>query len=163
MNQVVGKKGLRVVKQKMCSSLKDAISFAQDDLNIPPSVPSAHDETENQNSSNENEDMEGSSVAGDSHNGLLGRGNNLPQSEKNYAPSSLSSSSSYCVVKPCRGVASDDVYFCKNLQDVKDAFQRIHHTPIFGSSVGATHESVVRLGMLLRHLRHCFCEFFFKI
>ena len=143
MNEVVGKKGLRVVKQKMCSSLKEALSFAQDDLKIP----SAHDSTVTPTSSSSattiatsnkddsNEDSTNQSE--NNNNGLLGRGSNLPQSIPNDT-----GTSSYCVVKPCRGVASDDVYFCKNLQDVKDAFQRIQHTPVFGS-VGATHESVV--------------------
>ena len=141
MNEVVGKKGLRVVQQKMCSSLKEALSFAQDELKIssihqPTELPTSsstittsNKDDSKQNSTNQSEN---------NNNGLLGRGINLPQSIHNDV-----GSSSYCVVKPCRGVASDDVYFCKNLQDVKDAFQRIQDTPVFGSSVGATHESVV--------------------
>lgn len=135
MNQVVEKHGLRVVKQKMCSSLEEAIFFAKDELKIPSMQVSGtlHEPSSSKltvrDSILENIEM----------NGLLGRGINLPQSEEKKM------SSSFCVVKPCRGVASDDVYFCKNVQDVENAFQKIHHTPVFGSSDGTTHESVVSL------------------
>lgn len=39
----------------------------------------------------------------------------------------------WVVVKPIRGVASDDVYLCKNLASVQRAFEKIHGSPIFGS------------------------------
>jgi predicted ATP-grasp superfamily ATP-dependent carboligase len=37
------------------------------------------------------------------------------------------------VVKPVRGVASDDVHLCKDLSSVKQAFAKIHGSPVFGS------------------------------
>ncbi len=131
MNQVVAEHGLRVVQQRMCSSLETAMSFAREELKIQSTEHADTLEVSSIHSyiKKDDENMK--------NNGLLGRGNNLPPAKEN------NQTTKYCVVKPCRGVASDDVYFCKNLEDVKDAFERIHHTPVFGSSVGATHESVV--------------------
>lgn len=37
------------------------------------------------------------------------------------------------VVKPVRGVASDDVHLCKDLLSVKEAFVKIHGSSVFGS------------------------------
>ena len=37
------------------------------------------------------------------------------------------------VVKPVRGVASDDVHLCKDLSSVKEAFDKIHGSSVFGS------------------------------
>ena len=39
----------------------------------------------------------------------------------------------WVVVKPVRGVASDGVHLCKNLSSVKEAFDNIHGSPIFGA------------------------------
>lgn len=40
---------------------------------------------------------------------------------------------SMVVVKPVRGVASDDVHLCKDLLSVKQAFAKIHGSPVFGA------------------------------
>lgn len=154
MNQVVGDHGLRVVRQQFCSTLDEALAFAHDDLNVPStdssattsSIPSSPEiNIERNKRDDERLDI-------DDNTGLLGKGTNIPtaipsdanQEEKQQTLSLLSSSAAaYCVVKPCRGVASDDVYFCTNLQDVEEAFQKIHHTPVFGCAAGETHESVL--------------------
>ena len=159
MNQVVGDHGLRVVRQKFCSTLDEALAFAHDDLNVPStdssattsSIPSSPEiNIERNKRDDERLDI-------DDNTGLLGKGTNIPtaipsdanQEEQQQSLSLLSSSAAaYCVVKPCRGVASDDVYFCTNLQDVEEAFQKIHHTPVFGCAAGETHESVVCLDIV---------------
>lgn len=140
MNQVVGSRGLRVVRQKLCSTLEEAISFAKDDLNLPSSrVNDRKESTYPPKRRNK-----------DQHLGLLGKGSNVPvptELSNDDCKDPSSTLSSYCVVKPCRGVASDDVFFCKNTNDVKKAFEKIHRTPVFGSSEGLKHESVVRSNM----------------
>ena len=40
---------------------------------------------------------------------------------------------SFVVVKPNRGVGSEDVYLCKDMESVKSAFQCIHGEVVFGS------------------------------
>jgi len=44
-----------------------------------------------------------------------------------------STKKSRVVLKPTRGVASDNVHLCSNLNQVKKAFEEIHQTEIFGS------------------------------
>ncbi|KAL7539664.1 hypothetical protein ACHAXR_010057 [Thalassiosira sp. AJA248-18] len=47
------------------------------------------------------------------------------------------------VVKPLRGVASDDVHLCSDLPSLRKAFTKILQSPIFGSSTAAQHEQVL--------------------
>ncbi len=47
------------------------------------------------------------------------------------------------VVKPHRGVASDDVHLCSSMKSLRDAFTKIHSSPVFGSSTAAKHQSVL--------------------
>jgi len=47
------------------------------------------------------------------------------------------------VVKPHRGVASDDVHLCSNMKSLREAFAKIHSSPVFGSSTAAKHQSVL--------------------
>ena len=47
------------------------------------------------------------------------------------------------VVKPHRGVASDDVHLCSNMKSLRQAFNKIHSSPVFGSSTSAKHQSVL--------------------
>jgi len=127
MNDVLSKKGLRTVRQKMCGSLDEALEFATElgvsadgdmiELSENSFAPSPH--------SNES----------DLNVGKLGRASN--------APLNRSGNGKYCVVKPTRGVASDDVCFCSSLNDVKDAFERIKGTSVFGSIKGEKHDSIV--------------------
>ena len=39
----------------------------------------------------------------------------------------------WAVVKPVRGVASDDVHLCKSLLSIRHAFEKIHGSSVFGS------------------------------
>ena len=134
MNEVVGRNGLRVVKQKLCSTLDDAMSYAKDELKLVSSVTATTiTPLEGKNTDQTQIIMNNHQII-NQHTGILGQGRNDKHA---------SSLSSYCVVKPCRGVASDDVYFCKTLEDVKEAFQRIHETPVFGCANGSKHESVL--------------------
>ena len=54
-----------------------------------------------------------------------------------------SDSSTLVVVKPLRGVASDDVHLCQDMPSLRKAFLKILHSPIFGSSTAAKHEKVL--------------------
>lgn len=47
------------------------------------------------------------------------------------------------VVKPLRGVASDDVFLCSDMTALKTAFKKIYHSPIFGSSTSSKHNEVL--------------------
>ncbi len=47
------------------------------------------------------------------------------------------------VVKPLRGVASDDVHLCSNLASVRMAFNKVHQSPVFGSPTASKHERVL--------------------
>jgi hypothetical protein len=51
--------------------------------------------------------------------------------------------STMVVVKPLRGVASDDVHLCNNMTSLRRAFAKIYHSPIFGSSTASRHEQVL--------------------
>lgn len=51
--------------------------------------------------------------------------------------------STLVVVKPHRGVASDDVHLCSNMESLRQAFNKIHSSPVFGSSTSAKHQSVL--------------------
>ena len=51
--------------------------------------------------------------------------------------------STLVVVKPHRGVASDDVHLCSNMESLREAFAKIHSSPVFGSSTSAKHQSVL--------------------
>ena len=139
-NQVVGDNGLRVVRQKLCSTLDEAIAFARDTLHLSTAASSASlDSTDDLTST------PGVIQQADKSIGLLGKGSNFPTGLNidNNQSSISSPSSTYCVVKPCRGVASDDVQFCQTLDEIKNAFQQIHQTPVFGCASGTRHESVV--------------------
>ncbi|KAL3774936.1 hypothetical protein ACHAW5_001298 [Stephanodiscus triporus] len=52
-------------------------------------------------------------------------------------------SSPLVVVKPLRGVASDDVHLCSNFSTLREAFTKILHSPVFGSPTAAKHEKVL--------------------
>jgi len=133
MNKCVAEHGLRVVRQKMCSTLTDAVNFATE-LGVC-NLKSDDDKYESnkagcslENSDNDNMEKINS--------GLLGRASNISHE--------LSPIGKYCVIKPFRGVASDDVYFCPNIDAVEDAFEKVHGSVVFGSTTGGErHESVL--------------------
>ncbi|KAL3823811.1 hypothetical protein ACHAXA_011598 [Cyclostephanos tholiformis] len=53
------------------------------------------------------------------------------------------SSSPLVVVKPLRGVASDDVHLCSNFTTLRKAFSKIINSSVFGSPIAAKHEQVL--------------------
>ncbi|KAL7449385.1 hypothetical protein ACHAWC_001451 [Mediolabrus comicus] len=57
--------------------------------------------------------------------------------------SEATNTSTLVVVKPHRGVASDDVHLCSNMESLREAFTKIHSSPVFGSSTSAKHKSVL--------------------
>ena len=52
-------------------------------------------------------------------------------------------SSPLVVVKPLRGVASDDVHLCSDFPTLRKAFAKILNSPVFGSPTAAKHETVL--------------------
>ena len=62
------------------------------------------------------------------------------ESAKEFA-NELLAANERVVVKPRRGVASESVYLCENLQDVEDAWNKITQTAVFGSR--GKHETVL--------------------
>lgn len=129
MNDVLSKKGMRVVKQRMCATLEEAIEFAKE---LGVSTADGNDSHCETNSSIDESGFE----SGESNRGHLGRASN--------SPVRLSNGGKYCVIKPKRGVASDDVQFCSNLDDVRIAFERVKGTSLFGSITGERNDDVVR-------------------
>ncbi|KAG7347744.1 biotin carboxylase [Nitzschia inconspicua] len=63
-------------------------------------------------------------------------------SQLGLTESSFSTSPTRVVVKPCRGCGSDDVFLCQDLLSVRQAFDRIHGSTVFGSP-DKKHESVL--------------------
>ena len=63
--------------------------------------------------------------------------NNLGMGIKSNGPSPK------VVVKPLRGVASDDVFLCSDIPALQAAFKKIYHSPIFGSSTSSKHDEVL--------------------
>lgn len=130
MNQELEKYGMRTVAQKMCGSLDDAICFARE-LGVVDESEIKEDEEDLNGMTNEENTMESPDI----NTGKLGLAYN--------APTSLSRKGKYCVVKPKRGVGSDDVHFCSNLQQVERAFQKVKGTSVFGSTSGEKHNHVL--------------------
>mmetsp|Transcript_36528 Transcript_36528/g.53588 ORF Transcript_36528/g.53588 Transcript_36528/m.53588 type:complete len:641 (+) Transcript_36528:187-2109(+) len=104
MNQILSEEGMDTVRQTLCSSLEDAMTFASEELGIPSSI------------------------------------------EENSSSSSLTSfpkDKKICVVKPTRGVASDNVHLCRSLSEVESAFKSIHGTPMFATTRNERNEQVL--------------------
>jgi hypothetical protein len=123
MVEEVGKAGLEVVRQKLCFSSEEAVEFAKE-LGL---AEDAHQEVHQQEVYAARKDAESAS-----NSGSLGMGTN----------SLISNENPMCIVKPVRGCASDNVYLCKKLRDVKDSFGLIHGSTIFGSPE-MKHDSVL--------------------
>ena len=196
MNEVCGKQGLRVVRQKMCASVEEALDFARElglrsmaeakeieegqlrkglqDLIVKKSGADSriHEETNSGNihAGNDNSIAHQVNVSANAINDnhlqrnsnaydhydvleqLLEEQENKDDDEEGYIPSIVgvlglasntpSSTSNYCVVKPPRGVASDAVNLCSSLESVKDAFNSIQGTTMFGT-MHRKHQSVL--------------------
>jgi hypothetical protein len=141
MNEVLSEKGLRTVKQRMCGTLAEALDFATE-LGVSaegePFKIGEHGAIATPDTFDS--DVTGN-VNANVNAGKLGSASN--------APLNVPGSGKYCVIKPTRGVASDDVCFCSNLNDVKNAFERVHGTSVFGSTQGEKHNSVVSSSSLI--------------
>jgi len=131
MNKCAAEYGLRTTRQKMCATLEEAINFAKElGLSGKPI------DTDNATESTRTETSQNSSIDQEFNSGLLGSATNISNE--------LSLTGSYCVIKPYRGVASDDVFFCQNIDAVEHAFQKVHGSTVFGSTIaGEKHESVL--------------------
>ena len=126
MNECISKQDLRTVKQKMCSSLEEALAFATE-LGVSSQLKPF-----------QIEDKSSAFLSSITKSaGSLGRSSNLPPG--------MAAGGKYCVVKPPRGVASDDVFFCSTLREVEASFNTIHGSTIFGSPSGEKHKSVVSI------------------
>lgn len=130
MNKCVSEHGMRVVRQKLCSTVKDAVNFA---LELGVCDTNSHVE-------------EGSRILTEPpdrnmdtfKSGSLGMASNIPSEQATIGK--------YCIVKPCRGVASDNVHCCQHIDGVRRAFDRVHNSSVFGSTIGGEkNEAVVSL------------------
>ena len=111
MNEAVSQFGLATVKQKLCRSVEEAKAFATD-LGLQESPQSGDEEQPSSSNSGQQ----------DEPTGLLGTGRNTQMVN-----------SRLCIVKPIRGVASEQVFLCQDLPSVERAFNEIHGSTIFGS------------------------------
>ena len=147
MNKACESAGLRVVRQKMCETLEEALEFASE-LGVRGEADCAGDKSENVGKRGAAEiisvvesskALDGADCAEEqvpSNNGLLGMATN-------DHTEGTSLGRRYCVVKPSRGVASDDVHLCPDLESVQTAFTRIKGSTVFGSMHGEKHEKVL--------------------
>jgi hypothetical protein len=143
MNEAVKNYGLRTVRQAMCHTKEEALAFAQNELGVVSQsdlevIDDAKETDEKEQSiikkKGQNYDGKQSNESC-INNGKLGRATNIPQTHR--------SSQAYCVVKPKRGVASDDVFLCHSLEEVEHAFDKIYNTFVFGSINGESNDAVL--------------------
>ena len=120
MNEELHKAGLATVKQKLCSTVDEAKEFAKE-LGLSDFV----EQTQTQ------EKVSPQSAGKESQTGLLGSGCNTHIMD-----------SILCIVKPVRGVASEQVFLCRNVSNVEHAFEQIHGNTVFGSPRN-THDAVL--------------------
>lgn len=112
MNNVVSAAGIPTVKQKLCQTLNETLEFATELL---------------ESASNTKIKSDGYSDAG-----ILGQGSNTPPTE----------AKAYCIVKPTRGVASENVHLCHDKESVEIAFKEIVSSTVFGDAY-QKHQSVL--------------------
>ena len=148
MNEACERAGLRVVRQKMCQTLEEAVDFATE-LGVRGRAENDVDEISESAAGSEegaagvgaSDMLNGTDNRRDedhvpSNNGLLGMATNDHSD-------GTSLGGRYCVVKPSRGVASDDVHLCQDLESVQTAFTRIKDSTVFGSMHGERHDKVL--------------------
>lgn len=119
MNEAVSKVGLAVVRQKLCSTFSETLEFATELLE------------------QQKEQLTQQFTNGHFDAGLLGQGKNTFQlfdaEEEKKA---------HCIVKPTRGVASENVHLCSDIDSVKEACNDILTSAIFGDP-SRKHEAVL--------------------
>ena len=116
MNQVVGGAGFPVVRQKLCHSLNETLEFASELL--------------------QEAEASGSDVSGSYYDaGVLGQGTNA-------ATTAATKKKAYCIVKPTRGVASENVHLCHDEDSIAAAYYDITSSTVFGDA-SQKHQSVL--------------------
>ena len=152
MNKACERVGLRVVRQKMCENLEEALDFAKE-LGVCEKDDSAVLEMDERDPGQKKEKYgdprdarlpnAGFDPTGDDcqpmpeNTGVLGLLSNHLRED------SVSLDRRYCVVKPARGVASDDVHLCQDLRSTAEAFCKIQGSTVFGTMDGEKHDSVL--------------------
>lgn len=123
MNEVIREKApnLKVVKQKLCRTVEEALKFAKNDLRVIFSEKSVGLTQSTVKTSEEQE------------NGLIGRG-------QHYYFGGLANS--VCIVKPKRGAASDSVFLVTSIDEMKEAFAEIIGSTVLGE-IKQSHDSVL--------------------
>jgi hypothetical protein len=118
MNEAVRKSGLAIVQQKRCTSVEEALAFAKElGVNDSPQSPQ--------------QTIHPLAISHTTTTGLLGSGRNTQLAGSNL-----------CIVKPIRGVASEQVFLCPDLSSVERAFNQIYGNTVFGSP-GRSHDTVL--------------------
>jgi hypothetical protein len=120
MIQAMAEAGLEVVRQRLCTTVEEAVAFARE-LGVPEEAVSQE----------RVEEEPTQQFSPQTSGGLLGFGRNT-----GYLESKL------CVVKPPRGAASESVHLCHSLLQVRHAFDHIFGDKVFGSTT-ERHESVL--------------------
>ena len=114
MNKVVGEAGIPVVQQKQCQTLNETLEFASELL---AQAEAAYNGSVKANKRPAND--------GYYDTGVLGQGSNTPLAVNGRV---------YCIVKPIRGVASENVHLCHDLEGVKHAYKDIVSSTVFGDA-----------------------------
>ena len=120
MNQAMQEANLPIVQQRLCRTLDEALEFTRGLMKQHASKTSATP-----------------SVTQTTTSGLLGSGKNLQDSEDNNDGEKC-----VVVVKPIRGVASESVYLCDSEESVREAFDAVWGSAVFGSP-GEKHDTVL--------------------
>ena len=135
----------------MCNSLDEDMQFAKD-LGVVPAADLVV-EGSNDASTSKLGGIDKSSPSVDEQHpnteclntGRLGRAFNVLD---NHDVDKVGIEHLFCVIKPTRGVVSDNVQFCSSLDEVKDAFEKVQGTSVFGSIMGEKHDFVVSLFLI---------------
>ena len=150
MNEACERAGLRVVRQKMCETLEEALDFASE-LGVRSRAEIDGDGISENVVGGSKERAAASVGASDMLNGTdnhcdedhMPSNNGLLGMATNDHCDGISLGGRYCVVKPSRGVASDDVHLCQDLESVQTSFARIKDSTVFGSMHGERHDKVL--------------------
>ena len=128
MNKCLSEQGMRVVRQKLCSTIEEAIDFAME-LGVSNAKSNVEEDV---HKFTERPRVKTELI----RSGFLGNASNKPDKQATLGKC--------CILKPCKGVASDNVNCCKNIDQVRIAFDRIHDSSVFGSATrGEKNEAVV--------------------
>jgi len=134
MNECVSNYGLNTVKQRMCTTVEEALDFARD-IGVKERDDGIYKEEEEKEKYFMNKLSHVRKNDGEVNEGCLGSARNLSKD--------IGENGKYCVVKPFRGVASGDVYLCSNLSSIESSFKKIHRTSVFGSTTRELNDQVL--------------------